>query len=61
VNWRISGRPSKFSPFEEQQVEQEEDQRAAAGVNGVLDQVERRPAIGEDAAQLPIKIRGRGR
>ena len=42
--------------IQEQQVEQEEGQRPLARIGRVLDQVERRPAIGQHPAEFTIKV-----
>jgi hypothetical protein len=53
--------PAYVLAIEEQQIEQEEDQRAAAGVSGILDQVEGRPTIGQHTAQVAVEVRRSGR
>src|SRR4051812_38415088 len=42
--------------IQEQQVEQEEDQRSLARIGRVLNQVERRPAIGQHPTEFTIKV-----
>src|SRR5438270_157559 len=44
-------------PVKEEQIEQEEDQRAGARVGGVLDKVESGPAVGENPTKLAIEVR----
>ena len=50
------GEHHQVFPIQKQQVEQEEDQQSLAGITGVLDQVESRSAVWEDAAKLAVQI-----
>ncbi len=41
---------------DEQQIEQEEDERALPGVAGILNEIERRPAVRQQPAKLAIQV-----
>ena len=56
-----SRRASDVPAIDEQQIEQEEDERSLAGVAGILDEVEGRPAIRQHAAEFTVEVGGVGR
>ena len=39
-----------------QQIEEKEDQRSLTGIGRVLDQVERRPTIGQHPAKFAVEV-----
>src|SRR3954453_3557865 len=55
------GQRGDIFAVDEQEVEEEEDERALAGVAGILDQIKRSPAIGEHATKLAIEVGVLGR
>jgi hypothetical protein len=56
-----SRRAGDVPAIDEQQIEQEEDERSLAGVAGILDEVEGRPAIRQHAADFSVEVGGVGR
>src|SRR5205807_1326031 len=50
------GQPGHVLAVNEQEIEHEVDERALSGVAGILDQVERRPAIRQHAAEFAIQV-----